>query len=167
MYGSWDTRHDKQFFVILGHFLPFDPPNNMKNQSLKKWKNYLKILSFYTCVPQLMNVWCMVPEIWSATDRIFCHFGQFFAPSSPLTTQKIKNLRKWKNTWRYHHFTQVYHNWQSYDVWFLRYEVWKANFFWSFWAIFCPFTPLTTQKINIMKRRKKILEISFYTSVYT
>ena len=22
-------------------------------------------------------IWCMVPEIWSATDRIFCHFGPF------------------------------------------------------------------------------------------
>ena len=33
---SWDIRHDMQnSFVILGHFLPFDPPNNLKK---KKWK---------------------------------------------------------------------------------------------------------------------------------
>ena len=41
----------------------------------------------------------MVPEIFSATGRIFCHFGPFFAlfytPSS-LTTQKIKILKKKK-----------------------------------------------------------------------
>ena len=38
--------------------------------------------------------------------------------------------------------------------------------FLSFWTIFCPFTPLTTQKIKILKNWKKHLEISsFYTSV--
>ena len=26
------------FFVILGHFLPFDPPNNPKNQNFEKIK---------------------------------------------------------------------------------------------------------------------------------
>ena len=46
----------------------------------------------------------------------------------------------------------MYHKWQSYDVWFLRYEVWQS--FLSFWAIFCPFTPLTTQKIKIKKKKK-------------
>ena len=37
----------------------------------------------------------MVPETWSTTDRIFCHFGLFFAllpPNSP----KNQNLKKWK-----------------------------------------------------------------------
>ena len=34
-------------------------------------------------------IWCMVPvvpEIWSVMDRVFCHFGLFFAlpPPSPL-----------------------------------------------------------------------------------
>ena len=33
----------------------------------------------------------------------------------------------------------------------------------SFWANFCPFTPLMTQKIKILKKWKKHLEISFYT----
>ena len=41
-------------------------------------------------------VLCMVPEIWSATDRIFGHFGPFFCPFTQLTTQKIKILKKWK-----------------------------------------------------------------------
>ena len=31
---------------------------------------------------------------------IFCHF-------TPLTAQKIKISQKWKNSWRYHHFTRV------------------------------------------------------------
>ena len=37
--GFSDVMHDGQsFFVILGHFLPFDPPNNPKNQNFKKMK---------------------------------------------------------------------------------------------------------------------------------
>ena len=120
----------------------------------------------------------MVPEIWSVTDRMLCHFGPFFAllplknlknqnfekmkkvPGDviilhkctknhdhmlhcswdticdkcnsffyfglcfgPLTTQKIKILKKWKKTWRYHHFTQVYQKYWSHDVQFLKYGV--------------------------------------------
>ena len=41
----------------------------------------------------------------------------------------------------------------------------NRQFFFSLWAIFCLFTPLTTQKINILKKGKIYLEISFYTSV--
>ena len=33
------------------------------------------------------------------------------------------------NFWRYYHFTCVYHEWQSYDVWFLRYEVRQTELF--------------------------------------
>ena len=35
----------------------------------------------------------------------------------------------------------MYHKWQSYDVWFLRYGTQPTEFF-SFWTIFCPLTPL-------------------------
>ena len=30
-----------------------------------------------------------------------------------------------------------------------------CNFYFSFWAIFCPFTPLTAQKIKIKKKMQK------------
>ena len=42
-----------------------------------------------------------------------------------------------------------------YDSWDIEYD--RQNFV-SFWTIFCSFTPLTTQKIKIMKKRKKHLE---------
>ena len=38
MHGSCDIRRNGQFFVILGHFLPFDPPKNSKNQNFEKMK---------------------------------------------------------------------------------------------------------------------------------
>ena len=40
----------------------------------------------------------------------------------------------------------------------------RHNFL-SFWAIFCPFTPLTTQKIKILKKWKKLEISTFYKSV--
>ena len=38
----------------------------------------------------------MVPEIWSTTDRIFCHFGPLFAlfpPKNP-ENQNVENIKK-------------------------------------------------------------------------
>ena len=37
----------------------------------------------------------MVPEVWSTTDRIFCHFGPFFALSPPMDLE-IQNFEKKK-----------------------------------------------------------------------
>ena len=39
------------------------------------------------------------------------------------------------------------------------------NFYFSFWAILFPFTPLTTTKMKSSKQSKKGLAISYYTSV--
>ena len=46
----------------------------------------------------------------------------------------------------------MYHKWQSYDVWFLRYEVWQS--FLSFWAIFFLFTPQQPKKSKLKKKKK-------------
>ena len=79
----------------------------------------------------------------------------FFCPFTFITTWKIKILKKFKkNPWRYYHFTQVYHKLKSYMYcsWDMKHE--RQNFL-SFWAIFCPFIPLTTQKIKVLKKKKK------------
>ena len=39
------------------------------------------------------------------------------------------------------------------------------NCYFSFWAIFCPFTSLTAQKIKILKNEKNTWISSFYNSV--
>ena len=38
----------------------------------------------------------MIPEIWSATNRMFCHFGLLFAlyPLSSQKNENFKNLNK-------------------------------------------------------------------------
>ena len=77
-----------------------------------------------------------------------------FCPFTTLTL-KIKIFKKWKkkNTRIYHHFIHVYHKWQSYNIWFLRYEVWQTEFF-VILGHALPFYPITTQNINILKKRK-------------
>ena len=150
-----------KIFVILGLFLPLQPPDNLENQNfkikkntwryyhlthlhhkwqsydiwflrygpphgprkskikiLKNWKKHLKISSFYKWVPWMIVIWHMVPEIWSATDIIFCHFGPFFALLPPKKPHKSKFRNTKENTWRYYHFTHVYHdNHMIYGSW--------------------------------------------------
>ena len=109
-------------------------------------------------------IWCMVPEIWSATDIIFCHSGPFFALLPPYGPKKSKFSKKnGKNTWRYYHFTNITN---SYMIYGSSDKEYNGQNFLSFWTIFCPFDSLTNQKIKILEKWKKSLEISsFYISV--
>ena len=76
MYGSWDMEWDRQnFFSFWANFWLFTP---LATQKIKIWKNEQTIMSsFYTCVTKIIII-CMLPEIWSVTDIIFCHFGPLF-----------------------------------------------------------------------------------------
>ena len=100
------------------------------------------------------NIWCMVPEIWSETDRIICHFGPFFALlPPPLIIPKIKFWKKMKKMpidiiLLYIH---VYHEDHIYGSWNIRCDRHKFS---SFWVIFCLFSPLTIWKIKILTLKK-------------
>ena len=114
--------------------------------------------------------WCMFREKWSVKDRIFCHFGPILtlSPPSPplplpLTTQKVKILKKWKNRLEILYRWTINDNYMMYGSWDMKCV--RQNFL-SFWTILCPFTPLTTWKIKILKNWKKHQEISsFYNGV--
>ena len=126
MYSSWDMEHERQKFLSFWTiFCPFTPLWTQKIKIFKIWKKQLKVLSFYKCVWLMTVIWCMVPEIWSATDKIFCHFEPFFA-ALPQQPKKSKFWENERETLRFYHFKQVCHKWQSYDVWFLRYKAWLA-----------------------------------------
>ena len=110
--------------------------------------------------------WCIVPEIWCMTDVIvITHLGLFFALLPP-NSQKYQNFEKMKKTQGdiiLHMCTKNYDQ-MMYGSWDMVHD--RCNCYFSFWAIFCPFTPLTAQKIKILKKWKKHLEISsFYISV--
>ena len=76
MYGSWDIKCKGQgllsFWAI---FLPFDPPNNPKNQNFEKMKQTpgdIIILHMST----INAVWFLRH---GAQQTILSHFGPFFA----------------------------------------------------------------------------------------
>ena len=159
-----------EFFVTSDNFLPIYPLKTRKIKILKKWKKHLEILSFYKTVAKIRIVCYTALEIWHVTDLFFIldYFLPFYHPNS----LKNDNFKKFeKNTWRCYHFTKVYQKLWSYGILFLRCGTWqrhdRGNWYFSFWVIFCPFTPLTAQKIKISKQWKKNhLEISsFKTSV--
>ena len=96
IYGSWDvkcTRHN--FFVILGHSLPFYPPNSLKNENFKK-KIMKKQPGDIIILPKIMIIGYTVSEIWHMTDVILFFILGYTFPFYPLTDPKMKISMKWK-----------------------------------------------------------------------
>ena len=136
-----------------------------KSKFLKNEKNLGDIIILDKCTihdsHMMYGSWDMEQD-----GQNFLSFWSISGTFTPLTTQKIKILKKWKNQLEILSFYTGVHKWQSCDVWFWDKEHDRQNFL-SFWVLFCPFTPppppLTTQKIRIFKKWKKLLEIlSFY-----
>ena len=116
-------------------------------------------------------------HIWQSYDVRFLRYGarhtEFFVildnflPFYPPNNPKNQNFEKMKKTPGdiiiLHMCTKNYDQ-MMYGSWDMVCD--RCYCYFSFWAIFCPFTPLTAQKIKILKKWKKHLEISsFYTSV--
>ena len=122
-YGVWLLRYQawQNFLLFWAISLPFDPPNNPKNQNFEKIKKKtpgdIIILHLYTA-----NVDHMMYGSWDIKRgrQNFLSFWAIFCLFTTLTIQKSKILKKWKKSWRYYHFTDEYHESKSYDVWFLR-----------------------------------------------
>ena len=140
----WFLRY--KFFVIMGHFLPFDPPNNRKNQNFEKIKKPLEMLLFYTCVPQMTTIYCMVPEILSVADIFFFvmlgYFLPFYPTPFPLTAQNIKILKKARKLLEIFYLSTMNKNQKSNNVWFLRYGAQQTEFLSHFGPIFTLPPPL-------------------------
>ena len=120
-----------RIFVILGHFFAFYNKKNkksIKNQNFeKKWKKCLEILSSYTymcTINEDHDTWFLKYKVQQTNFVISGHFLPFQPPDNP----KHQNFKIEKNTWRYH-FIHLHHEWQLYDVWFLRYQVQQTKFF--------------------------------------
>ena len=103
MYGSWDMEcHGQNCLLFWTNFYPFTPLTTQKIKILIKWKQkqkHLEISLFYTSVPKIVIICYTVPAIWRVMDVIFFILGYFFCPFTPLTTQKIKILKNWTNSW--------------------------------------------------------------------
>ena len=139
-----------EFFVILDGLLPFYPPNNPKNQNFEKMKKFaVDIIIVHMCTKNHNN---MVYGSWDIEwdKQNFLSIWTVFCPFT-------KRSKFWKNKtkpWRYYHFTQEYHKWQSYDVWFLRHWVRQTELF-VILDNFLPFYLLNNPKNQNFEKMKK------------
>ena len=116
-------------------------------------------------------IWCMLPQIWSVMDRIFCHFGPYFpfnhaCPPNKPKNQNFEKIKKFPGNIILH-MCNINDNHMIYGSWDT--ECLGQNFS-SFCTIFCPFTlppPRKIRKIKIWKKNEKkhLGILSFYTGV--
>ena len=129
-------RHNVLSFQAI--FCSFAPSLTLKIKIWKKCKKTLPgdIILFHTCTInqdqdhiKIINQNHMMYgswNSWNAIDRIFLSSWAIFCPFTPLTVpKKSKFQQNEKNTWRYHHLTQVYQKSWSYALFFLRYGAWQ------------------------------------------
>ena len=173
MYDSWDMEHDKYFFLILDHFLPFYtpvPPNNPENQNFEKMKKATgDVIILHKCTINNNHMIYGSYEMWSAPDRFFfCHLGPFFALSPP-NSLKIEHFKKMKKSpggitillkYTKNHDRRLYCSWDM--------ACDGCNYYFSFGHFFSPFTPPpTAQKIKKFKKNeKKPWRYNHLTQVY-
>ena len=113
----------------------------------------------------MIMIWCMAPNIWSVTDNCFVildRFLSFYSPNNPKN-QNFEKLKRAPGDIIILHMCSINDTHMMYGSWDIERD---RQILLSFWTIFCLFTPLTTQKVKILKQRKNCKEIlSFYTSV--
>ena len=113
-YRVWETEIGN-----YGSFLPLYRPSR-KTQKSEFWKHEkitIDITILHKCTKNHNH---MRYGSWDTEwDRQKKLFWDIFCPFTPLTTQKIKILKKWKK-----HPEMVYQKSRSGDVCFLRYGVW-------------------------------------------
>ena len=100
----------------------------------------------------MIATWCMVPGIWSAMDRIFCHFGSFFAFYPPNNPKNF--FKKMKNTPEDIIILQmctINDNHMMYGSWDMERD---GQFFLSFWTVFVILPPNNLKNQNFEKMKK-------------
>ena len=97
-YDIWFLKYKVQqteIFVILGHFLPFQPPDNLENQNFKIEKNTWRYYHFTHLHHkwQSYDVWFLRYGAWQTEFFVILeHFLPFYPPNNP----KNQNFKKMK-----------------------------------------------------------------------
>ena len=140
--------------VIVFHFglffCPFAPLTAQEIKISKKWQQLIEIQSLYTSAPKIIIICHTVLEIWHMTDVIAVfHFGQFFALLPPKN-EHFKTVKKTHGDSILHKYTRN----NDHMLYCSRDKICGRCYF-SFWAIFYPFTLLKVRNIKISKKMKK------------
>ena len=154
MYGSWDMEWDRQIFLSFwAIFCAFTPAFLMilKIKIFRKNENSAwRFIILHRCN---INYNHMIYGSWDTKwDRKnFLSFWVIFCTFTPalLMIPKIKIFRiNENNAWRFIIVQRctINYNHMIYGSWDTE---WDRKNFLSFWAIFCLFSPLTTQKMII------------------
>ena len=138
------------YFLFWAIFCPFTSLIVGKIKTKEKLKKHLEISSLYNSVPKIRIIRYTFPEIWHITDP--CNYFSLWAcfclylPYSP----KNQNSKKMKNRPGdiiILHKCSKNHDHMLYCSWGMVHD--RCNCYFSFWAIFCPFTSLIARKIKI------------------
>ena len=160
-YDAWFLRHQMQqteLFAILDHFLYLYPPNNPKYQNIEKMKKPPgDIMILHMCTihdNHIMNG----SRDWSVTDRIFCHFGPFFAllPPNNLKNQNFEKMKKICGDIIILCVCTINDNQMIYGSWDSKCD---RQYFFVILNHYLHFYPPDNPKIKIFKKWKRKLEI--------
>ena len=130
--------YDLQFQRYRADFILLPPAKSEKSEFWWWWWWWC-ISSFYTCTPKFTIYDKHVAEIQSETDRIFGHFGPFFALSlsNKPENQNFEKLKKAPEDVTILHLCTKNYDHMMYASWDKECE--RHNLL-SFWAIFCSYT---------------------------
>ena len=90
---------------------------------------------------------------------ILGYFLPFYLPNSPKN-QNFEKMKKTPGDIIILHMCTKNYDQMMYSSWDMVRD--RCNCYFSFWDIFCPFTPLTAQKIKILKKWNTCLKISSF-----
>ena len=153
IYGSWDMKHNRlNFLSFWTIFCPFTSLKTWKIKILKKWKQQKKNAWRYYHFIYVYHKWKSY-DVWflryGAWQTIFFlildHFVPFYPPNKP-ENQNFEKREKTPGDIILHKCTKNHD-----DILYLSLDMVldKCKFYFSFWAFFCPFTPLTAGKFKI------------------
>ena len=165
MYGSWDTKHDKQNFLSFWTiFCPFSPLTTWKIKILKKWKKMpedIIILQMYTTNDNHMmdGSWDMEHDRQNFLS-FWTNFCTLINTPSSLKNKKFEKMKITTEEVIILHMCTINDNYMMYGSWDIKCD--RQNFL-SFWTIFYP--PNNPEKQNFEKMKKHLEILSFYKCV--
>ena len=128
MYASWDIKCKGQFFVISGHFLPFDPPKNPKNQNFEKIKKNAMWYYHFTLVYHRWRSYVWFPRHWARQTVFLDYFLPFYPPNNPENLN-FEKLKKSSGDIVILHKCTINDNHMMYGSWDMKCEGAIQNFF--------------------------------------